>query len=243
MKPRSRSDRGERGDRGGERGRGRDRERGGRGRRGGRERDGERDGGRRPDRGSRDDEPRASERSEPKPTGPSEAEVLGELSEHGDYVRGMVEKMQLGSFQIREAEDGDFVVIELKGEAAEGLAHGDSRAVGAIQLLVNQAAMRADEAPKRIVIDCAGATDQRDSFLERQAGRAAKRALETGRSVALDPMNARDRRALHVAVREIDDVVTMSVGTGRYRQVVIVPKGADEYDEALKAAEEAQSRD
>jgi hypothetical protein len=60
--------------------------------------------------------------------------------------------------------------------------------------------------------------------------------------VALDPMNGRDRRALHVAVRDIEGVVTMSVGTGRYRQVVIVPEGAPEYEEAQAAAREAEDR-
>ena len=75
--------------------------------------------------------------------------------------------------------------------------------------------MRANETPKRIVVDCGGGDDQHLSFLERQAGRAAKRALDTGRSVALDPMNARDRRALQVAVRDIDDCVTMRIGSGR----------------------------
>ncbi len=60
--------------------------------------------------------------------------------------------------------------------------------------------------------------------------------------MALDPMNGRDRRALHMAVREIDGVLTMSVGTGRYRQVVIVPEGAPEYEEAAKAAREAEER-
>ena len=111
------------------------------------------------------------------------------------------------------------------------------------ELLVNQAAMQSSDTPKRVVLDCDGSEDEREPFLERQAGRAAKRALDSGRAVALDPMNARDRRSLHVAVRDIDDVVTMSVGTGRYRQVVIVPKGADEYEEALRLSEEAQSRD
>jgi len=177
-------------------------------------------------------------------SGPSKGTAIGELGEYGEFVLGMVERMQIGSFELSETEDGEFVVLELKGDAAVALGSGDNRVIGALQLLVNQAAMRADESPKRIVLDCGGDDgDEHLSFLERQAGRAAKRALDTGRSVALDPMNPRDRRALHVAVRDIDDCVTMSVGTGRYRQVVIVPKGADEYEEALKASQDAQARE
>jgi spoIIIJ-associated protein len=53
-------------------------------------------------------------------------------------------------------------------------------------------------------------------------------------------MNGRDRRILHMTVKEIDGVATMSVGEGRYRQVVVVPEGADEYEEALSASSAAR---
>jgi spoIIIJ-associated protein len=69
--------------------------------------------------------------------------------------------------------------------------------------------------------------------LSRLADRAVKRARDTGRAVALDPMNSRDRRAIHMAVREIEGVATMSIGEGRYRQVLVVPEGAPEYEDAL----------
>jgi predicted RNA-binding protein Jag len=231
-------DRGGRGDRGG-----RDRDRGGRGRgegRGGRER-----GDRNEVRASRDEGPRA-ERDEPaEPSAgpvPSKGTASGAISSIGEYVLGAVELMRLGNFDLTETEEDDFLVLQLEGPAADRLG-ADDRAVGALQLLANQAAMRADEDPKRVVLDCEGDADQRDSLLERTADRAARRAKDTGRSVALDPMNGRDRRALHMAVREIDDVVTMSVGSGRYRQVVIVPEGAPEYEEAAAAAHEAENRD
>jgi hypothetical protein len=55
-------------------------------------------------------------------------------------------------------------------------------------------------------------------------------------------MNPRDRRIIHVSVREMEGVVTMSVGAGRYRQVVVVPEGAPEYEEARRQAEGAGSR-
>jgi hypothetical protein len=49
-------------------------------------------------------------------------------------------------------------------------------------------------------------------------------------------MNARDRRGIHMALRDMEGVATMSVGEGRYRQVVVVPEGAEEYEEALNSA-------
>ena len=56
-------------------------------------------------------------------------------------------------------------------------------------------------------------------------------------------MNGRDRRIIHLAVRDADGVASMSVGEGRYRQVVVVPEGAPEYEEALRQSEAVSQRD
>ena len=50
-------------------------------------------------------------------------------------------------------------------------------------------------------------------------------------------MSPRDRRSIHVALRETEGVATMSVGEGRYRQVLVVPEGAAEYEEARSASD------
>ncbi|MHA7836947.1 MAG: Jag family protein [bacterium] len=152
----------------------------------------------------------------------------------GEFVRGAVERMKLGSFEISESSEGDFLIFQLTGPAAEALQGGDGRATDALQLVANQVSMRQSEDAPRIVVDVEGGGDEREQTLSRLADRAVKRARETGRSIALDPMNSRDRRAIHLAIRDEDDVATMSIGEGRYRQVLVVPEGAPEYDEAVE---------
>jgi len=173
-----------------------------------------------------------------KPVGESRGTAEGRLGEIGEWIRGTVERMGLGSFRISESAEGDFIVYELRGEAAVALGTGDGRAVDALQLLGNQAAMRLSEDAPRVVVDAEGNSERRADFLNRLAERAAKRASETKRSVALDPMNARDRRALHMAIREMGGCATMSVGTGRYRQVVVVPEGSPDYEEAVASSQQ-----
>jgi len=212
---RGRSDRGDRGDRG-------DRDRGrGRGR----------------DEGSGDRE--RAPRAEVAEVGESKGVAEGKIGDVGGFIVGTVERMKLGGFTISESVEENFVVYELKGEAAVSLGSGDGRAAEAVQLLANQAAMIDSDDGPRVVVDTEGDSDRRESFLTRLATRAAERSADTKRSVALDPMNARDRRILHMAVKEIDDCATMSVGSGRYRQVVVVSKGCDEYEEAVDSAKAA----
>lgn len=229
-------DRGERGPRG----RGGDRrEREGRGRdrdRGGDREDREDRGPRRGRRGRGDDRaPRREnlERESVRAVSDSKGKAKGEIGEIGDFLLGAVERMKLGNFEISESSEGDFLIYQLSGPAADALQAGDGRATDALQLIANQVAMRqSDEAP-RIVVDVDGGGDEREQTLGRLAERAVKRAKETGRSIALDPMNGRDRRTIHITVRDFDGVATMSIGEGRYRQVLVVPEGAPEYDDAV----------
>ncbi len=213
-----------------------------RGRRGGRRDSG--GGGRRESRASREpreDQREGVEKAEPAaPASESKGTAEGELDAVGQFVLGTLERMGLGSFTIASSEEGDFAVYKLTGPAASTLSQ-DGRAADALQLLANQAEMQDSEEPRRIVVDVEGAAERRDQFLSRLADRASERALESGRSIALDPMNGRDRRIVHVAVREMDKVATMSIGEGQYRQVVIVPEGAAEYEKAVQSSEQTDS--
>jgi len=232
---------------GGDRERGRDRGR----ERGPRDRDREgrddrRD--RRPERGDRGERGDRFERRDvvseaPRaaaPSAPSVGTATGEIGPVGQFLLGVVERMDLGPFEISVSEQDGYQIFEITGDAVSGLTAGDARAPEALQLLASQAASLGQDEPKRVVVDVAGGErDKRDELLERVADRAAKRAQETGRSVALDPMSGRDRRVIHMALRGAEGIATMSIGEGRYRQVLVVPAAAPEWAEAKAASEAA----
>lgn len=188
-------------------------------------------------RGSGRTAPVEAPRTPPESVGVTEipkVTVQGELSEVGLFVKGIVERMRIGDFEIAESEENEeLIAIQIQGDAAGRLGGGEARTSEAIQLLANQAAMRVNEGePKRVVLDVEGEGAAREKLLEKVAERAARRAESTGRPVALEAMNARDRRIIHVTLREMDGIATMSVGEGRYRQVVVVPEGSAEYEKA-----------
>jgi spoIIIJ-associated protein len=150
--------------------------------------------------------------------------------------------MDLGPFEISENREGDLLIFEIRGAATAELARGEGRSVDAIQLLANQAAARLSDEPPRVVVDVEGNPEARESLLSRLAERVARRARDTGRAVALDPMNGRDRRLIHLALRDDEGIATMSIGEGRYRQVVVVPEGAPEFEDARRETAAAADR-
>jgi len=192
-------------------------------------------------RGNHERAPKAESSEATPAAGPSVGSVSGELGEIGQFLLGTIERMELGPFEISESKEGEMIVLQVKGSAAQTLSSGQGRTVDALQLLVNQVSARVSPERQRVVIDVEGDADAREEFLGKLAERVAKRALQTGRPVALDPMNGRDRRLIHVALRDREDVATMSEGEGRYRQVVVVPDSSDEFEDARAQSERAGS--
>lgn len=173
---------------------------------------------------------------------PSIGTARGDIGEVGAFILGVVERMDLGPFEISGNQEGELLVFEVRGEAARALASGDGRCGDALQLLANQAAAQLEGEARRVVVDVEGDAEAREAFLGRLAKRVARRARESGRAVALDPMNGRDRRLIHLALRDEEGIATMSMGEGRYRQVVVAPEGTAEFARAQAESAASQER-
>lgn len=75
--------------------------------------------------------------------------------------------------------------------------------------------------PVSVIIDVEGYRERREQQLRRLARRIAKQAVERGRTIALEPMPANERRIVHIELRDHEEVYTESVGEGKRRKVTI----------------------
>ena len=129
--------------------------------------------------------------------------------------------------RIEIAEDESSLYATLEG-AELGLVIGKrGHTIDAIQYLANAVLWRGREDRKDVVIDAAGYRDRRRASLEGVADRAASEAVESQRSVPLEPMTAVERKIVHVYLAERQDVVTSSDGTEPNRRVVVAPAPAE----------------
>lgn len=74
-----------------------------------------------------------------------------------------------------------------------------------------------------IVVDIEGYKSRRKDKVQSMARNNAQKAIKTGRAVRLSPMNAYERRLVHLALRDSVDVTTHSEGADPERYVVITP--------------------
>ena len=78
-----------------------------------------------------------------------------------------------------------------------------------------------------MLVDAAGYREHRRESVERQADRAADRALESGKEIELEPMTATERRLVHQRLKDRSGVETFSEGTEPERCVVVAPLVSD----------------
>ncbi len=75
----------------------------------------------------------------------------------------------------------------------------------------------------KVSFDCQDWRRLRTEELKLTAQVAAERVIETGDPFTLSPMNPRERRIIHLALRDQSQVRTVSEGFGPERKVVIRP--------------------
>ena len=132
--------------------------------------------------------------------------------------------------EIERAEPGPSkeevppLVIDVSGPGTEILVGSDGEALNAFQYLVRLLVGRKMKGWVHIVVDVRGHKAQRADRLRDLAQRMADQAVDTDRTVILQPMPPHERRVVHVALYEDSRVTTESIYEGERRRVTIVPK-------------------
>jgi spoIIIJ-associated protein len=123
-------------------------------------------------------------------------------------------------------------VFDIDGDDSGLLIGRRGETLRALHFLVNLiAGAQLGENPS-IQIDVAGYMDRRYKSLTNLALNIASRVAGSGQPITLEPMPPNERRAVHVALAEHQDVTTESIGAGDGRQVVVRPRSEqqDSYD-------------
>lgn len=97
--------------------------------------------------------------------------------------------------------------------------HGQT--LDAIERILNCIVNKVSLAKKRVFVDTEGYRERREERLIEMANQVADKVRYTGRDVVLAPMSARDRRVIHLTLKEDDIISTYSQGEGDMRRVVV----------------------
>jgi spoIIIJ-associated protein len=115
------------------------------------------------------------------------------------------------------------VLADLDGRDKEILLGHNAEVLKAFEHLAFKALRLEPAYHEKIHVDSAGYRALRFEELRMTARIAAERVQSSRQPFQLNPMSSRERRIVHLALKEMTGVRTESIGVGEERQVVIHP--------------------
>ena len=148
------------------------------------------------------------------------AEALRQFLETTVRKAGFQLKVTVRAIAPAGEPGGDAEVIaELDGRDKE---HG-AELLKALEHLAFRALRLEPAFHEKIHLDCGGYRALRFEELRMTARVAAERVQTSKQPFRLNPMSSRERRIVHLTLKEMPGISTESVGVGEERQVVIHP--------------------
>ncbi len=152
---------------------------------------------------------------------PAQPKVVTETSREVEKtLQRMIELMGLDPKVEASAQD-DGVSLQLQGPDQKMLTSRNAELLSAIQFLLTRMSRRTWPDAGRIHVSCNGQTRRRDDELVELAKRVADQVSSTGKTKKLQPMNAYERRLIHITVREFAGLTSSSDGSGALKRVRI----------------------
>ena len=156
------------------------------------------------------------------------------VAETGPRIEEFLKQVfQLAGFQLAftvaegETPHPDFenpdLMVRFTGADVDLLLGNKAELLLALEQLTMEAIGMAPEEHSRICFDANDRRILRIEELRMSAQAASDRVKKSRQPFHFSPMNSRERRILHLALRDETDVRSESVGEGPIRQVVLVP--------------------
>jgi spoIIIJ-associated protein len=149
--------------------------------------------------------------------------VLREIPSEGSSAPGaalgeILSKMGF-ELHVEESRHDGTLELTLDGSDRKRLTARDGELLAALEFVLNRMGRRAwpDEPPVRLI--CRGFRSERDDELVEMVRQAAAQVAQSGHPQRLHAMNPYERRVVHMTVRELPGLTTVSEGDGFMKRV------------------------
>jgi spoIIIJ-associated protein len=123
---------------------------------------------------------------------------------------------------VSESEQG--CLLSIDGADNGLLLNQGGELLDALQQILNQALGRNLPRGQRIVCDADNYRAAREGELRAMAQHAARQVRTTSSAFVFGPMDANERRVIHLALSDQEDLHTESIGEGNARRLKVTPK-------------------
>ncbi|HRR40293.1 MAG TPA: RNA-binding cell elongation regulator Jag/EloR [Syntrophales bacterium] len=167
----------------------------------------------------------AKETAEATPEKPSEKTTeTGDTAEKArEILTGILSRMGM-DFPVTVEETDEAVTLNIKGDGSGLLIGKGGQTLDAIQYILNKAVGKPGRDRRMIVLDTEDYRDRRDEYLVALAQKLGQKVKKSKKPITVNHLSARDRRVIHIALKDDEALTTKSRGEGMYRKIIILPK-------------------
>ena len=169
---------------------------------------------------------------------PGASEPDPDLSDSAAAALRVVERIAraLGpEYRVQASDRADGIVLDVSGGDPGPVIGRHGATIDAIEHLAAAVAFPPGADRRSVSVDAQGYRARRERRLRELAAQAAEEALRENAPMELDPMSAAERKVVHLALADREDVTTSSDGREPERFVVVWPAGSGP-DDAAPAA-------
>lgn len=135
------------------------------------------------------------------------------------FLNELFERLDLEVTAELSEDRDETLVFSLQGQTDRLEREPDLRA--SIALLTSQALSRSAGRRLRCALDVDGRLAEREALLSQAATDVARAVQKNGRRAVFDGLSAAERRVVHTAVADLEEVATQSVGAGPNRLLCV----------------------
>lgn len=139
-----------------------------------------------------------------------------------DLLAGMLGRMTF-ECRVTATETDETIILSIAGDDSGLLIGRRGQNLDALQYILNKSVNKSEAERKMIVVDSEEYRKRREESLLDMAERIREKVKKTQKPLSLSHMNAHDRRIIHLALQEDDELITKSRGEGEYRKVIVLP--------------------
>jgi spoIIIJ-associated protein len=138
---------------------------------------------------------------------------------------------------LQVEKERETIHIKIEGEASGLLIGRRGQNLDALQYLITRILNRKGPDKTKVVLDSGDYRSRRKSYLEEVALKMAAKAKLTGKPVVISPLNAHDRRIVHLTLEKDKSLKTISRGEGQLKKMVIFAIKKDRSEEPIPEPE------
>lgn len=138
-----------------------------------------------------------------------------------ETIAGKILELMGLEAQLKVKTEGDTVTIVVEGDKSGLLIGRQGQTIDALQYILSRVLSRLTPDKIKLVLDSGGYRERREKYLSNLALRLAEKSKKTGKPVVMSPLNAHDRRIVHLALEKDKTLKTISRGEGAMKKIII----------------------